>query len=672
MSDSKAKQQIENLRQQIRQHDQRYYVDAQPSISDLQYDQLLNELRQLELAHPEFLTIDSPTQRIGDAPVEHLNSVAHRLPMMSIDNTYGRDELLKYGERISGLLPEEDVEWVVELKIDGVAVSLIYEDGVLTGALTRGDGTTGDDIIHNVRTVNDVPLRLEGDNVPKLLEVRGEIYMTNADLVRLNQKRQQEGLEPYANTRNVTAGSIRLLDPRICAERRLRMFCHGIGATEGLDSTDHMQFLKQLSDWGLPATPHVECFASFTAAVDHAETLVERLHELDFEVDGLVLKVNRFDQREKLGATSKSPRWLIAYKFEKYEAVTTLNEILVGVGKTGAITPVAMLEPVQLAGTTVSRASLHNADEIERKDVREGDTVVVEKAGKIIPHIVRVELTERPKNSKPFHFPTQCPECGTKLEKDEGGVYIRCPNLLCPEQVKGRLHYFASRSAMDIEGLGDKLVDQLVTANLVRDFADLYELTSPQLLELERMGEKSATNLLAAIEESKQRGLARLLNALSIRHVGSRVAAILAEEFGTMEKLQAATVEELSDINDVGEIIAQSIYEFLHNDFGSKAIDRLAEVGVAMEVEQVDSEATTLDTFAGKTFVVTGKLEKYTRDEIHSLVEKHGGRASSSVSKKTDYLVAGEKAGSKLEKAQKLGVEVLSEVEFQKLLTSGE
>lgn len=668
MADSTAQEQIEQLRREIRQHDRRYYVDAEPTITDLQYDRLLEQLRQLELDNPSLLTADSPTQRVGDAPVEHLQSVAHRLPMMSIDNTYGREELSKYGERIEGMLPDESVEWVVELKIDGVAVSLVYEQGLLTQALTRGDGTTGDDITHNVRTISDVPLRLEGDNVPQLLEVRGEIYMANADLVRLNQQRQQEDLEPYANTRNVTAGSIRLLDPRICAERRLRMFCHGIGAAEGLETEDHMQFLKQLRDWGIPATPHVECFASFAAAVDHAESLVEKLHELDFEVDGLVLKVNRFDQREKLGSTSKSPRWLIAYKFEKYEAVTTLNEIRVQVGKTGAITPVAELEPVELAGTTVSRASLHNADEIERKDVRVGDTVVVEKAGKIIPHIVRVELTERPTTSKPFQFPTRCPECDTELIKDEGGVYIRCPNLSCPAQLKERLRYFASRSAMDIEGLGDKLIDQLVSAELVTQFADLYKLTSAQLLKLERMGEKSATKLLEAIEESKQRGLARLLNALSIRHVGNRVATILAEEFGTMAALRAASVEQLSEINEVGEIIAQSVYEFVHSDYGSQAIDCLSEVNLVMEAEQSSAPAATLEAFDGKTFVVTGKLQQYTRDEIHALVEQHGGRASSSVSKKTDYLVAGDKAGSKLEKAEKLGVQVLTEAEFHGLL----
>ena len=671
MAEAAIQQQIDQLRREIREHDRLYYVEAQPTLSDLQYDRLLDQLKQLEADHPDLVTADSPTQRVGDAPVSHLESVAHRAPMLSIDNTYGREELLKYGKRIESMLPGEAISWVVELKIDGVAVSLTYEQGELVQGLTRGDGKTGDDITHNVRTVMDIPLRLAGDDVPELLEVRGEIYMTNADLARLNQRRVAEEQEPYANTRNVTAGSIRLLDSRTCAERQLRMFCHGIGVTEGLMATNHTQFLDDLRRWGIPATPHVECFDTFVAAVDHAETLVERLHELDFEVDGIVLKVNDFAQRERLGTTSKSPRWLIAYKLEKYEAITTLNEIRVQIGKTGAITPVAELEPVELAGTTVSRASLHNAEEIARKDIRVGDTVVVEKAGKIIPHIVRVELEQRPEVANVFVFPTICPECEAALEKDDGGVYIRCPNLQCPALVKERLRYFASRSAMDIEGLGDKLVDQLVSAGLVKQFADLYRLTSTQLQDLERVGEKSAANLLEAIESSKQRGLARVLNALSIRHVGTRVATILAETYGSMDELIAASVEQISEIDEVGEIIAQSVYDFLHSDYGSKTIAGLASEAVSMEMPNTVTEGTHSEIFVGQSFVVTGKLQHYSRDEIKELIEKHGGRGSSSVSKKTDFLVAGAKAGSKLAKAHQLGVRVLSEEELLELIKPG-
>lgn len=667
---SKAPQsRIEKLREQIRYHDRKYYVEAAPEISDLEYDRLMDELKQLEAEHPELVTPDSPTRRVGDQPVDYLPQVEHRVPMMSIDNTYSVEELRAYGQRAAKLLPAETVEWVVELKIDGVAVSIVYEDGVLVRAVTRGNGRMGDDITHNIRTIGDVPLRLIGDDLPPVLEVRGEVYMTNADLVKLNEQQMAKGEPPYKNTRNVAAGTVRLLDPRICAERRLRVFCHGVGYCEGLKAGTHMDFLAEIGSYGLPPTPHVESFPSFDAAVDHCEALIERLHELDFEVDGLVLKVNKFEQRERLGATSKSPRWLIAYKFEKYEAVTRLNAINVQVGKTGTITPVAELEPVELAGTTVSRASLHNADEIERKDVRVGDMVVVEKAGKIIPHIVRVEKHERKESLPAFHFPTNCPECDTKLTKDEGGVYIRCPNPQCPAQVKERIRYFASRNAMDIEGLGDKLVDQLVGAGLVHGYGDLYRLTLDQVAKLERMGKKSSENLLAGIAACKDRGLARLLNALSIRHVGARVAAVLAENFGSMDALQKATAEQLSEINEIGPTIANSVHAFLHSDYGTKTIDELRTVSVNMEAPKRAAAVSGGGALSGKTLVVTGTLTKYTRDEIQELIQNHGGRAASSVSKKTDYVVAGENAGSKLDKARELGVSVITEEEFERLLS---
>jgi DNA ligase (NAD+) len=655
---------IAKLREEIRHHDRKYYVEAAPEISDIEYDRLMERLKKLEAAHPNLVASDSPTQRVGEQPVEGLEQVQHRVPMLSIDNTYSIDELKAYGAKVAKLLPGEAIEWVVELKVDGVAVSLIYEDGLLVRGVTRGNGRVGDDITHNIRTVKGVPLRLAGKHVPPLLEVRGEIYMTNSDLVLLNEAQQRKGEEPYANTRNVTAGSIRLLDPRICAERRLRFFCHSVGAVEGLAAKSHIEFLDEMRGHGLPPTPHVECFASFAAAVEHCEELIERLYELDFEIDGLVLKVNRFDQRERLGSTSKSPRWVIAYKFEKYEATTRLAAIRVQIGKTGAITPVADLEPVELAGTTVSHASLHNADEIERKDVRPGDVVVVEKAGKIIPHIVRVEKHLREGALHKFVFPTECPECGKRLVKDEGGVYIRCPNVQCPAQLKQRIQYYASRNAMDIEGLGDKLVEQLVAEGLVTGYGDLYRLTLERLMQLERMGRKSSEKLLEGIEASKDRGLARLLNALSIRHVGTRVATVLAERFGSMDALLAASAEQLGETNEIGPIIAQSVYDFLHSDFGVKTIEDLKAAGVQMEA----AAAGGSQVLAGKTLVVTGTLAKYGRDEIEALIKQHGGRAASSVSKNTDYLVAGEKAGSKLAKAQELGVKVLTEQEFEDLL----
>ncbi|HPP52369.1 MAG TPA: NAD-dependent DNA ligase LigA, partial [Thermoguttaceae bacterium] len=594
-----------------------------------------------------------------------LATVEHRTPMLSIDNTYSREELRAYGARVRKLLPGERIEWVVELKIDGVAVSLLYEEGLLVRGATRGDGRVGDDITHNVRTVRGVPLQLLGKEVPRVLEVRGEIYMTNSDLVELNQRQQEKGLPTFANTRNVTAGTIRLLDPKLCAERRLRFFCHGVGYTEGLKARTHMEFLEEVASYGLPTTPLVRCFDDFEAACDHAEEMIEHLHELDFEIDGLVLKVNSFEQRERLGATSKSPRWVIAYKFEKYEATTRVKQIRVQVGKTGTITPVADLEPVEIAGTTVSRASLHNADEIARKDVRVGDVVVVEKAGKIIPHVVRVEKHQRSRPLPPFVFPEKCPSCGTKLVRDEGGVYIRCPNLQCPDQVRERLLYFASRNAMDIEGLGEKLVDQLVRRGLIRSYADLYRLRLEDLVEVERMGKKSSENLLRAIEASKSRGLARLLTALAIRHVGAKVAAVLAEHFRSMDALCKASVEELSSIYEIGPVIAQSVYDYLHSPFGRETIEELRRVGVEMEQA---AEPTASRTLEGKTFVVTGTLKKYSRDQIHELIQRHGGRPTSSVSKNTDYLIVGDEPGSKLAKAKQLGVPILTEEEFEKML----
>ena len=658
---------IDQLREQIRYHDRKYYTEADPVISDLEYDRLMGELSALEQQYPELVTPESPTRRIGEQPVDELSSIDHQVPMMSIDNTYSVEELRKYSERVSKLLGDEPVEWVVELKIDGVAVSLIYEHGVLVRGATRGNGRTGDDITHNVRTIRDVPLRLYGRDFPRSLEVRGEVYMTNSGLVKLNELQRDRRESLFKNTRNSTAGCIRLLDPRICAERNLRIFCHGVGHHDGLRATNHMEFLGEIDGYGIPPTPMVECFSTFDAAVNHCEVLIERLHELDFEVDGLVIKVNRFDQRERLGATSKSPRWLIAYKFEKYEATTCVNAIHVQVGKTGALTPVAELDPVEIADTTVSRASLHNADEIRRKDVRVGDVVVVEKAGKIIPHIVRVEKHERTSKPSAFRFPKSCPDCGTIAVQDEGGVYIRCPNLQCPAQVKQRIRFFAGRNAMDIEGLGEKLVEQLVDQNLVTGYGDLYRLKLEDLVGLDRMAEKSATNLLNGIRASENRGLARLLNALSIRHVGSRVAGVLAEQFGSIDAVCMASVEDLSQIDEIGPTIAESVHDFVHSQYGRETLEDLSALGIDMKIYP-KNESSVGGALVGKTVVVTGTLSNYTREEIKDLIQRQGGRVSSSVSKKTDLVVAGENAGSKLVKAQQFGVRVITAEEFERLL----
>ena len=661
---------IARLREQIRHHDRKYHVDAAPEISDLDYDRLVAELRDLEERHPGLVTAESPTQRVGGEPVPELRPVRHRVAMLSIDNTYSADDLRAWGRRVEKLLHEAGdaaaVGWVLELKVDGVAVSLTYERGRLVLAATRGNGVTGDDITHNVRTIPGVPLVLDLAAPPESVEIRGEIYMTNSDLVALNEAQTRAGLAPFANTRNVAAGSIRLLDPRECASRPLRFFCHGVGDATGLAAASQAELLAWAAEAGLPVAPGTRAFASLDALVERATELVEELHTLDFEVDGFVVKVDRFDQQRTLGATAKSPRWAIAWKFEKFEATTLLAGIRVQVGRGGTVTPVADLEPVELAGTIVRRASLHNADEIARKDIRVGDVLVVEKAGKVIPHVVRVEKHLRTRRLPAWEFPIHCPECGSTLVKDADGVFIRCPDVGCPARCRERLRFFASRGAMDIEGLGDKLVEQLVATGLVENYADLYALTAEQLEPLERMGRKSATALVAQIDASRSRGLARVLNALGIRHVGPRVATLLCERFPTIERLQAADEEALAAVPEIGPTIAASVHEWLASSHGRATISGLRKAGVRLDVPA--AERATGGPLADKTLVVTGTLAGFSRQEAEEAIRRAGGRAASSVSKKTDYLVAGVEAGSKLATARKLGVPVLDEAAFRKLL----
>ena len=674
---SSAAKRVEELRGEIRRLDRLYYVEATPAVSDLEYDRLLSELRDLEQRFPDLQTPDSPTRRIGDAPVEHLVQVPHRVPMLSIDNTYSREELRAYFDRTEKLLDGEKIEWVMEFKIDGVAASVRYEQGRMVLALTRGNGEVGDDITHNIRTVRDLPLQMVGNEKPDVLEVRGEVYMTNADLADLNLRQLDAGAEPFKNTRNVTAGTIRLLDPSVAAERSLRFFCHGVGDIEGLKANNHMDFLGEVGALGIPPTPSVKLLPNADAVMKEVELLEEGMPDLPFEVDGIVFKVNDFEQRERLGMRSKSPRWLIAYKFEKYEAVTTLNTITVQVGKTGTITPVANLVPVEIADTTVSRASLHNADEIERLDVREGDVVVVEKAGKIIPKVVRVEKHERKKKLPRWNFPTECPECEAELERDSGGVYIRCPNPGCPAQLKQRLIYFGSRPGMDIDGLGDELVDVLLAERLVTGYADLYRLTVEQIANVNwlrkrkgkdgtlidvQVGQANATKLIDGIEESRTRGLARVLSSISIRHVGPRVSKLITQKYPSIETLLNAEVEDLAAIHEIGDAIAESVHHFCNSEYGKRTFEDFLAVGV--DLHETVAESSETQPLEGKSIVVTGTLKKFKRDEIKSLIEKLGGRASSSVSKKTDFLIAGEKAGSKLAKAQDLGIDVMTEEAF--------
>ncbi len=667
---SQVAKHITNLCEKIRHHDRLYYSEACPEISDIEYDRLVSELKNLEADNPELIDPDSPTQRVGGEAVGSLTSVRHRIPMLSIDNTYSTQDLAAWGKRTVKYLQEAGdstpVHWILELKIDGVAASLTYNSGRLNLGATRGNGTVGDDITHNIKTIGAIPLRLGLEDPPQEVEVRGEVFMTNSALVTLNELQASQDLPPFANTRNVTAGSIRLLDSRECGSRPLRFFCHGAGNVEALNLDSQFEFYTWAKKAGLPVAPRTQRFESIDMLIEAGTFLIEDLHQLDFEVDGFVIKVDRFSQQKILGNTAKSPRWAIAWKFEKFEATTQLSDIRVQVGRGGTITPVADLAPVQLAGTTVSRASLHNADEIIRKDIRIGDVLVVEKAGKVIPHVVRVEKHLRKKELVAWHFPEVCPECETKLYREEDGVYIRCPNNQCPAQQRERLKFFASRNAMDIGGLGDKLVEQLVESKMVQDYADLYSLKSSQLQTLERMGTKSADKLVLEIAKSRDRGLVRVINALGIRHVGPRVATLLTEQFPSVDELCKATIEELAAIHEIGDTIAESVHDWFTSDYGRHVIGGLVSAGVVMKAFQ--SNAVGNGPLAGKTLVVTGVLKSFTRQEAEAAIQKAGGRSSSSVSKKTDYVVAGDEAGSKLTKAEKLGVTILDDSQFKQLL----
>ncbi|MFO1022275.1 MAG: NAD-dependent DNA ligase LigA [Planctomycetales bacterium] len=669
MSESPQKE-VARLREEIEHHNELYYVQARHEISDRDYDKLMQRLQELEAAHPELDSPDSPTHKVGGKPIEGFRSVAHSRPMLSIDNVYDEQGIREFDERVRKLLrPGEEVEYAIEYKVDGVAISLIYENGSLALALTRGDGRTGDDITHNARTVGGVPLRLRGKGWPADLEVRGEAYIRNSDFAHLRKQQEEAGEQVFANPRNSAAGALKMLDPKLCAERKIRFLAHGIGSFEETEFQTHEEFLSKIQKWGLPATPRVQFAKSLEEALEKCHVMMEQLHELDFEVDGLVLKINNLEQRQRLGTTSKAPRWVIAYKWEKYEGTTRVESIEVSVGKTGTLTPVAFLQPVEIAGTTVSRASLHNRDEMERLGVKVGDWVIVEKAGKIIPHVVRVEEHRRDGTERSYHFPKRCPECHTDVVQDEGGVYIRCPNPNCPAQLRETLRYFASRAAMDIEGLGIKLVEQLTGEKLLTSIGDIYRLKErrDELLELERMGETSLKNLLEGIEDSKSRPLWRLLAGINIRHVGTRTAQILTDRFGTMEELCKQSEEQLSQVHEIGEVIAHSLWSFLHSEFGVNLITDLRASGLNMG-EPVQPRSQTGE-LSGKTIVVTGTLTHFKREEIEALIHDKGGHASSSVSKKTDFVVAGENAGSKLDKARKLGVSVISEQEFLQLIS---
>ena len=665
---AEARERIDELRAEIERHNRLYYIDAAPEITDREYDQLLQSLEELEQQFPEFASPSSPTQRVGGAPREGFESVRHSTPMMSLSNTYSKEELVEFDRRISKLIPDESFDYILEPKIDGVAISLRYENGELVRAVTRGDGTTGDDVTSNVRTIKSIPLRLADMMPPTALEVRGEIYMDTTGFVKLNEQRQEAGMEPFANPRNACAGSLKLLDPAEVAKRPLDAIFYGTGELNGVSFDTHEQMLQTLKGYGLRITPDYWLSETIEEVLDQLDTLESMRHEFPFEMDGGVIKVNDRRLYEALGYTAKSPRWAVAYKYEPEQAETTLHTITIQVGRTGVLTPVAELEPVQLAGTTVKRATLHNEDEIRRKDIRIGDRVVIEKAGEIIPAVVKVLTEKRTGAETDFAMPTACPICGGEVEKREGEVALRCINLQCPAQVKSWIAHYASRGAMDINGLGESLVEQLVDSGLVKNPAELYTLKKVEVLGLERMGEKSADNLIHGIEESKRRPFEKVLFGLGIRHVGKGAATILSNEFKNIDALMTADIEKLESIHDIGPIVGKSVVEYFRARDTRAVIDQLRTAGVTFE--QVETGRS--NELEGLTFVLTGSLETMTREEGGDRIRARGGKVSSSVSKMTSYLVAGASAGSKLTKAEGLGVTILSEKQFITLLGSDE
>ena len=671
---------IATLRDALNRHNHLYYVEAAPVVSDQEYDRLMRELVELETANPDLLTPDSPSQRVGGEPIESFATVEHAARMMSIDNTYSEAEVRKFDERVRKALGEgAAVAYVVEPKVDCVAVNLRYEKGVLVLAATRGDGRRGDDITRNVRTIGTVPLRLrtgKGAAAPDVLEVRGEIYMPNESFQKANKAREAAGETLFQNPRNATAGTLKQLDPKIVASRRLHFVAHGLGQVEPLPADAYYDCMKLLGAMGVPLPESLDRLDSIDAVLKAIHDFEGVRGKLLYQTDGMVVKVDAFAQREKLGVTNKAPRWVMAYKYAAEQAQTKLLDCRWQVGRTGKLTPVASLEPVFLAGTTVKRASMHNIEQIDRLGVHLGDTIVIQKAGEIIPEVVQVVEEKRPKDAKRVEAPKTCPSCGEPVEKEEGVPDIRCTNLAgCPKQLTTRLRWFCARTQMNIERLGDKLIDKLAEAGLLKTFADIFKLTKEQLMELERMGERSAQNVIDSINASRDRSLDRVLAGLGVRHVGRTVSYNLAQHFGSIDAVMAASTEELLAVDIVGDVIAEAAYNYFRSDVGNETIAALKAVGIDPKMTIVrkpdptllegDAAATDPDKpLAGLTIVVTGSLKNYSRDEIRDAILKFGGKPSGSVSKKTSFVVAGEEAGSKLEKARELGVQVLTEEEF--------
>ncbi len=658
---------IQELRERINYHNYRYYVLDNPEISDAEYDRLFDELVELEKRYPELVTTDSPTQRVGAAPLEEFKTVRHSIPLLSLNKSTSEAEFLEFHRRVLELsgVSDKKIRYTVEPKFDGLAVELVFNKGVFSLGSTRGDGVVGEDVTLNLRTIKSVPLRLMGSPNPELIEVRGEVIMNKEDFHRLNKSRERAGEPLFANPRNAAAGSVRQLDPRVTSTRPLNMFAYGVGRVEGKELTDQWGSILYLRELGFKISQYVELCESVDQIKAYYRKMLGLRNDLPYEADGIVIKVNEFPTQEKLGELSRSPRWAVAWKFPAQQEQTRIKNIIVGVGRTGALTPVAVLEPVRVGGVEVRRATLHNEDEIRKRDVRIGDTVVIQRAGDVIPEVVKVVTSKRTGKEKTFTMPDRCPVCGSKAERPAGEAIHRCTGIACPAQIKENLAHFVSRGAMDMEGLGYKLLEQMVDKKVIQDQGDLYFLKKEDLMKMDRMGDKLAENLLSAIDKSRHPTLTNLIYALGIRNVGYHLARVLAKRFRSIDNLARQTIEDLTQVHEIGPVVAESIHNFFHNPKNLKVLEKLRRGGVNFPVEEAEVKETPL---SGKTFVLTGGLDSFTRDDARRIIEDMGGRVSSSVSKETDFVIVGKDPGSKYDSALKLGIKALNEQEFKKMI----
>jgi DNA ligase (NAD+) len=667
-ADQNVRNRVTHLREQINHHNYRYYILDSPEISDAAYDRLFDELSALEKQYPELITPDSPTQRVGAAPLEEFVTVRHALPMLSLNKATSETEFLDFHRRVKDLTKaqDKDITYTVEPKFDGLAVELLFNNGIFTLGSTRGDGLVGEDVTRNLRTVKSIPLRLMGDSLPDLLEVRGEVIMNKEDFARLNRSREKSGDPPFANPRNAAAGSVRQLDPRVTSTRPLNFFAYAVGRIEGKALGAHWQGIRYLKTLGFKFSRYIDLCENVDQVIAFYERILALRNDLPYEIDGIVIKLNDFAMQRAAGELSRSPRWAVAWKFPAQQEHTQVRDIIVSVGRTGALTPVALLDPVRVGGVEVSRATLHNEDEVRKKDVRIGDTVVIQRAGDVIPEVVAVITSKRRGNEKAFSMPDRCPVCGSKAERPEGEAVHRCTGMACPAQIKENLAHFASKGAMDMDGLGRKYLEQMVDKHIIQDPADLYFLNKEDLMKMDRMGDKLADNLLRAIDKSRERSLTHLIYALGIRNVGTHLAGVLAKHFQSVDNLARQSPEDLTAVHEIGPIVAQSIYNFFHNPKNLKILEKLKQGRVRFPVEEAAARETPL---AGLTFVLTGGLETLSRDKARQIIEDLGGRVTSSISKKTDYVIVGKDPGSKYDKALKLGVKTLREEEFRNLVS---